>query len=92
MEKRYIKLEERDVIFLKKEKKTSKIERVRDRSQALLLSNKGYEVKKISEILEVGRATILVWFNRWESENKEGLLDKSKSGRPRCFTEEEEKK
>jgi len=92
MEKRYIKLEESDIIFLKNQKKTSESERVRDRAQALLLSNKGYDIKSLSEIFEVRRATILDWFNRWESEKKKGLADKLKSGRPRTFTEEEEKK
>jgi len=92
MEKRYIKLESEDIAFLKVQKKTSKSERVRDRSQALLLSNKGYDIKSLIAIFEVRRATILDWFNRWESENKSGLVDKFKSGRPRRFTDEEEKK
>jgi len=39
-------------------------------------------------IFEVRRATILDWFNRWESENKSGLVDKFKSGRSRRFTDE----
>ena len=90
MPKRYIKLSVEDITFLKFVKKTSESERSRDRSQALLLSNKGHDVLSLSEIFEVRQATILDWFNRWEREKD--LQDKKKTGRPRRFTEEEEKK
>ena len=90
MQKRYVKLSSEDIAFLKSVKKTSESERVRDRSHALLLSNKGHDIFSLSEIFEVRQATILDWFNRWERERV--LDDKPKSGRPRRFTEDEEKK
>ena len=90
MLKRYVKLNLEEVIFLKSIKKTSESERVRDRSHALLLSNKGHDILSLSEIFEVRQATILDWFNRWERDGD--LKDKYKAGRPRRFSNEEEKK
>lgn len=92
MAKRYIKLSEDDIKFLNYRKKTSESNRVRDRSHALLLSNKGYDIQGLSEIFDVRQATVIDWFNRWESEGNNGLADRMKSGRPRIFTEDEEKK
>ena len=60
-------------------------------AQTLLLSNKGYDIQCLSDIFNVRQATVIDWFNRWESEGNNGLDDKMKSGRPRRFTEAEEK-
>ena len=79
-----------NLIYLKRKKKTSTKERVRDRAHALLLSNKGYEVQELVEVFEVRHATILDWFNKWEQDRE--LCDSQKSGRPRHFSEDEEKK
>lgn len=90
MKKRYIKLNEEDIAYLQKEKKKSLKERIRTRAHALLLSNKGYEVKELSKIFDVRQATILDWFTKWEKNRK--LSDSKKSGRPRNFSKSAEKK
>lgn len=92
MKKRYIKLEEGARILLQELKKEGLTERIRDRSHALLLSDKGFDVGQVAEIFGVERKTVLGWYNRWEREGVEGLSDHSKSGRPRIFDELEEKK
>jgi transposase len=92
MQKRYIKLKEEESKILHQLKKEGLSERIRDRSHALLLSNKRYSVAQISSIFEVRQATILEWLNRWESKGLEGIVDLPKSGRPRIFKEKEEKK
>ncbi|WP_052599918.1 helix-turn-helix domain-containing protein [Aureispira sp. CCB-QB1] len=92
MKKRYIKLTELEESALKTSKKTSGSERERDRSHALLLSNKGYTIDQLSAIFEVRRATVSEWFNRWDELGMAGLSDAEKSGRPTKFTETEQKK
>lgn len=92
MQKRSIKLEAGERIMLQELKKEGLTERIRDRSHALLLSAKGFDVGQVSEIFGVERKTVLGWYNRWEREGFDGLSDRSKSGRPRIFDEVEEKK
>lgn len=92
MQKRYIKLESEDLVKIEELKKTGFSRRDRERSHALLLSNKGYDVKTLAEIFGVRQATILDWFNRWESEGLAGLSDRPKSGRPKVFKPSVEKK
>ncbi|MEZ4913230.1 MAG: helix-turn-helix domain-containing protein [Chitinophagales bacterium] len=91
MSKRYIKLKEAEIALLEGLKKGSTSERVRHRAQALLLSDKGFDIATLSNIFGVYRDTISVWFSNWERAGEEGLLDKAKSGRPRKFSAEEEK-
>lgn len=93
MHKRYIKikmLEERK--SLENLYKNSDKAVVRRRSQAILLSSRGYDIEQLSEIFEVKRSTIGKWFDRWEEQGVEGLYDRSKSGRPSHLTLEEQKK
>jgi transposase len=92
MKNRYVKLTSSEEKLLKALKKEGLTERIRDRSQALLLSSKGFSVKDLSTIFEVRRETILDWYNRWERDGIAGLSDALKSGRPRIFNETEEKK
>lgn len=66
MKNRYVKLTSCDAKLLKALKKEGMTERIRDRSQALLLSSKGLIVKELSRIFEVRRETILDWYNRWD--------------------------
>ena len=92
MKNRYIKLTSSEQKLLAALKKEGMTERIQNRSQALLLSSKGFSVKELSTIFEVRRETILAWYNRWERDGLAGLSDASKSGRPRIFNETEEEK
>ena len=46
---------------------------VRTRSQALLLSNRGYVVNELARLYQVRTRTIYEWFSRWESWGVVGL-------------------
>jgi len=92
MGKKHVLLKEEDRALLELLKSRGSSERVRDRCHALLLSDKGYDINSLSDIFSVRRDTISNWISRWNTEGKAGLLDKDKSGRPKHFTEEEEKK
>jgi transposase len=62
--------------------------RERQRCQALLLSNKGHNIKMLSELFSVDRDTIHSWIKRWENSKGEAsarllsLSDAPRSGRP----------
>ena len=92
MQKRYVHLSESAISGLEALKKHSSSERIRDRSHALLLSHQGFDIPNLSSIFGVNRNTITDWFNRWEASGIEGLADADRSGRPRIFSESEEKK
>lgn len=92
MGKKYVSLNESDRTLIELLKSRGSSERVRDRCHALLLSDKGYDISSLSDIFAVHRDTIGIWISKWNKEGKDGLLDKGKSGRPKRFTEEEEKK
>lgn len=91
MKKRYITLTKSERTILHDLKKEGLTERVRDRFHAILLSDKGFSVSQLSDVFDVRPATILGWYNRWETAGLGALSDHSKSGRPRIFTKAEEK-
>ena len=62
------------------------------RLESLLLSNLGIDISSISKSLDVHVNTIGKWFDRWEYEGMAGIMNRPKSGRPRTFSPEEEKK
>ena len=66
--------------------------RVRHRAQALLLSARGYSIVQLQRFLEVGRDTVSIWFDCWESKGVVGLFDEARSGRPPIFTLAEQDK
>ena len=55
----------------------------RVRAQGIILSDKGYELQEISDILDVCRQSVSTWIINWNSDGLCGLLDKPRSGRPR---------
>jgi len=92
MKKRFIKLTEEERDSLRLLKNTGKTRRERERSHALLLSDKGFDTNQLREIFDIRMATLLDWMNRWENEGFKGLSDKPGRGRKRKLTFEEEKK
>lgn len=70
---------------------TGSSKRFRIRCQSILLSYEGYNIKQLMAMYKVSRDTIRSWFNRWEVQGIEGLLDKAKSGRPAKLRLENEK-
>ena len=64
--------------------------RVRNRSQAILLSFQKYSVDKIAQICRTHRTTICIWIDNWNTHQR--LEDKERSGRPPILNLEEQAK
>jgi transposase len=56
--------------------------RIRQRSQALLFSHKGYKRAQIAQLFAVKVDTITAWFRRWQQDQSVNqLADAPRSGR-----------
>lgn len=62
-------------------KKAGKSSSFRTRCHAILLSDKGYEIKEIADILDTHRSSIYTWFSNWKNHGIEGLKTKAGQGR-----------
>jgi len=60
------------------------------RAHAILLLEKGYSKKQISEICFVDKETVKNWIKKWDEDKT--TEDKSRSGKPRIITHEIEKR
>jgi transposase len=54
---------------------------LRRHAHAILLSHQGYTINQISDILDVRRNTLSIWFKKWEVSGLDDLIDKPRSGR-----------
>lgn len=52
------------------------------RAHAVLLSHRGFNLKKLSAFFNICRQTAATWLNSWEEEGVNGLLDAPRCGRP----------
>ena len=64
----------------------------RKRAHSLLLSQEGYCLGKISDILGVCRQSVSSWLETWKKDGLAGLIEKKRTGRPRILSQLEEKK
>ena len=55
------------------------------RCQLILLSDKGKEINEISDLLDLSRQAITIWFDRYEQLGIEGLHRQEGGGRPPIF-------
>jgi transposase len=62
---------------------------LRRRAHAILLSNKGYTINQISDILAVRRGAVSIWLKAWKTDGLNGLTAKSQSGRPAIYDEQD---
>lgn len=62
--------------------------RVRNRSQAILLSFQKYPVDEIARICRVHRTTVCIWIDKWNAHQR--LEDQERSGRPPTLNLEEQ--
>jgi transposase len=94
---RYVSLTSAQADRLQQLYKTSTNHRERQRSQALLLSNRNYSVLQIADLFEVDRDTVSRWMDQWEQTLKASadtplsLQDKARSGRPTLLTDDQKK-
>jgi transposase len=81
MQKKYIKLNQEEILTLQEGHKNHPGYQVRNRCQCLLLSHQGKEVKELAAIFSVIPLTIYTWFYRWEEKGLVGLLNEKGRGR-----------
>ncbi len=55
----------------------------RTRAQAILLNNKGFNINKITKVINACRQTVATWIHNWEDKGIRSLIDLPRSGRPR---------
>jgi len=63
--------------------------RARMRAHCILLSNKGYTIKEITEINEIHRDTVSSLIDSWNKFGFDGLYDHPRSGKPPKLTDDE---
>ena len=89
MPNKYVKtLFDKDYQKLIENYQTSANFRVRNRSQAMLLSFQKYSVDEIARICRVHRTTVGIWIDKWNAHQR--LEDKERSGRPPTLNLEEQ--
>ena len=81
-------LDDKDYQKLLENYQTATNFRVRNRSQAILLSFQKYPVDKIAQICRVHRTTICIWIDNWNARQR--LEDRERSGRPPILNLEEQ--
>jgi transposase len=81
MQKKYIKLNQEEMLTLQEGHKNHPCYQVRNRCQCLLLSHQGKEIKELAIIFSVIPLTIYTWFYRWEEKGLVGLFNEKGRGR-----------
>lgn len=64
--------------------------RVRNRAHVIILSHKGFQMRKIAEICGIDRHAVSRVINNWEQFGIRGLYDAPRPGRPNILTPEDE--
>jgi len=62
--------------------KTDADPRVRRRAQAVLVASEGHPLAEVARLFHTAAHRVRVWHERWESEGRDGLADRSRGGRP----------
>ena len=91
MPNKFVKtLDDKDYQKLLENYQTAPNFRVRNRSQAILLSFEKYPVDEIAQICRVHRTTVCIWIDKWNENQR--LEDQERSGRPPILNEPEQAK
>ncbi len=85
-------LSEPDYDKLIENHQTADNHRVRNRSQAILLSFQKKSVDEIAEVCGVHRNAVCRWINKWNEQGLAGLADVQIKGRPPILTPAEQEK
>jgi transposase len=67
--------------------KTDADPRVRQRAQAVLLVEQGHSLASVGRLLEMKPDRVRIWQRRFAAEGRQGLLDRSRRGRPPALDE-----
>jgi len=84
--KSVIPLSPTEITTLQQMRDNHPIRRARIRAQALLLSDKGFQMSEIADIYSTDSRTVSEWISRWEQQGVVGLYDKFREGRPSILT------
>ena len=86
MRKRFITLDVAERTTLEAGRHHHPQHQFRARCHGLLLSADGHAVSAVMQVLDVNRATVYAWFNRWETGGLAGLANAAGQGRPPVLT------
>ena len=67
--------------------KTDPDPRVRQRAQAVLLVEQGHRLASVGRLLEMEPDRVRIWQRRFTAEGRQGLVDRSRRGRPPALDE-----
>ena len=84
-------LTEQELQRLKEIHKADPSWRTRMRAQAVLLSEKGFNLNQIAHIFEIDRDAVSQWLDWWAEHKFDGLGDDPRSGRPPILATESKK-
>lgn len=88
---RYVKLSQTERTTLEEGYKNHTKSHVRQRCQALLLSDEGWKVPEIARLHHVRTRTIYTWMNRWQEKGIVGLMILPGRGlKPKLSVEDEQ--
>ena len=73
------------ILTLKCAKHYGPLRCIRERAHALLLSNRGFTLEQIAEILEIKYQTAAQWLDDWEDYGIRALYKKHGGGRPAIY-------
>ena len=77
------------VLTLKCAKHYGSLRCIRERAHGLLLSNRGFTLEQIAEILEIKYQTAFQWIDDWEDYGIRALYKRHGDGRPCIYDESE---
>lgn len=84
-----LQLSKKEIFVLQKEWRKTKDKRFAIRCHAILLTQKGYQLQEIANILDCGIATVKNWVRNYRNNSIAGLRTKPQVGNHRKLTTEE---
>lgn len=79
--------EKRDLAAIIKAKTSE--QRMVERCRIIIMTDEGKTLDDISSALDISRATVNLWRQKFQMKRMEGLKDEQRPGRPRSFTSED---
>ena len=76
------KLTELEQKTLEQMRESLRLSMTRKRAHSLLLSQEGYCLGKISDLLGICRQSVSNWLDAWKMDGLAGLIEQHRSGRP----------
>lgn len=84
-----LRLSKREIVRIKEERRKTTDKKFALRCHAILLTQKGYVLKEISDILDCGIASVKNWVTTYRTESLAGLQTKQQPGNHRKLLKQE---